>query len=100
MIGDEPSVKKEEEEEDELSDEEEDNEDPGWTWEANIPDTCWLSGDTVLPPEAGTDEEVQAEGQSSDDDSADSDFDSDEVLSGDEGILATGRRWLANQWII
>ncbi|KAJ7865672.1 hypothetical protein B0H13DRAFT_1636960 [Mycena leptocephala] len=94
MVGDEPSIKKEEEK-DELSIEEEDDGDPGWTWEADIPDACWFPRGAMLEGEGEGEidvavEEAEDQGsdddedQDSDDDSADSDFNSDEVLSGDE----------------
>jgi hypothetical protein len=82
---------------------EEDDTDPGWTYDPNVPDTAWLPGDAMDPPEAETTAEgagVQvADGSDEDsdldeglaEDSADSDFDSDEVLSGDEWVLGPGR---------
>ncbi|KAJ7181698.1 hypothetical protein C8R43DRAFT_277534 [Mycena crocata] len=65
--------------------------DDGWTFEANVPDSCWVSPPEEDPmftadaPEDGAEtEEITMIDESSDEDSADSDFDSDEVLSGDE----------------
>ncbi|KAJ7837587.1 hypothetical protein B0H14DRAFT_2791282 [Mycena olivaceomarginata] len=107
MAVEDPSIKREQMDgELELSvDEEieEDDTDPGWTYDPNVPDTAWLPGDAMDPPEAETTAEgagVQvADGSDEDsdldeglaEDSADSDFDSDEVLSGDEWVLGPGR---------
>ncbi|KAJ6519861.1 hypothetical protein C8R45DRAFT_853120 [Mycena sanguinolenta] len=89
---------KREEEDEELGAEEaaEEDGDPGWTCEANVPDSAWSSG--VVPRKTNEEMEGDAEDDdeetmdSADEDSADSDFDSDEVLSGDEGILLAARQ--------
>ncbi|KAJ6604695.1 hypothetical protein DFH09DRAFT_1123524 [Mycena vulgaris] len=65
--------------------------DSGWTYAAHVRDTCWMPESEDVVPSA----EDGANGEGSDEDSADSDFDSDEILSGDEASLAAGRRWLA-----
>ncbi|KAJ7492580.1 hypothetical protein FB451DRAFT_539204 [Mycena latifolia] len=81
--------------------------DPGWTYEAHVPDTCWVPPESededVILLTAEDEDEGNAEGNEEvegvelveeDLDSADSDFDSDEVLSGDEPTLAVGRIWM------
>ncbi|KAJ7900393.1 hypothetical protein B0H14DRAFT_2673483 [Mycena olivaceomarginata] len=95
MAVEDPSIKREQMDgELELSvDEEveEDDTDPGWTYDPNVPDTAWLPGDAMDPPEAETTAEGAGVQVADAEDSADSDFDSDEVLSGDEWVLGPGR---------
>ncbi|KAJ6610030.1 hypothetical protein B0H10DRAFT_1954102 [Mycena sp. CBHHK59/15] len=86
--------------------------DPGWAFEANVPNAPWLSADSedeeepTVAPVAGAIEggvipvdvdgpEIVEDGERCTDDSADSDFDSDEILSGDEPTLTTGQRMRA-----
>ncbi|KAF8216150.1 hypothetical protein K438DRAFT_1800139 [Mycena galopus ATCC 62051] len=61
MTMDDPSVKGEENEDRPIEEAAEGDDDPGWTWDPSIPDTCWLPGN-----------------EASDEDSADSDFDSND----------------------
>jgi hypothetical protein len=83
--------------------------DPGYAWEVGMPDVGWECDDVdkytnaegegegedaqmPIPLESSAaDEDVTAINDSDDD--AGSDFDSDEVLSGDEDALATGSRY-------
>ncbi|KAF8216198.1 hypothetical protein K438DRAFT_630509 [Mycena galopus ATCC 62051] len=98
MTMDDPSIKREQEDDELLIEEDtEEDDDPGWAFDPNIPDTCWAPSDAP-EPEANVDVQAADEGSLSEDaaeDSADSDFDSDEVLSGDEGVLAAGQRYIA-----
>lgn len=72
--------------------------DDGWTYEANVRDAGWGESQDEDTEEGTLEVEgnVKIEGEvvmaeESDDDSADTDFDDDEVLSGDEFILGAGR---------
>ncbi|KAJ7038155.1 hypothetical protein C8F04DRAFT_370444 [Mycena alexandri] len=62
--------------------------DPSWAWDASVEDTEYYPGEEAeMQGEADSEEEVDELEEELDSDSADSDFNSEEMLSGDEQVI-------------